>query len=173
MNSIIYKNKFLFKLLKKLFILFNIFLKNNIFIKFSKFFFNYSNIRLLNQQVNFLNFFILEKKLKEIRYFIYLEILKVLKYYFGLTGYLQSYIYIYAEIAVFFQALKIFKFYNALVNSWQCQVYTFRFKFKPLFSQKLLVFQSIYNVLAYFSTFIYHNFDKTLQIDLDTKKFIF
>ena len=95
-NDIICKARSLSDLLKKLRILFKIFLKYNISIKPTKSFFNYPNVRLLGQQVNFLGLTTLEKKLWAIKHLTYLEILGVLKSYLGLTGCLHNYIHFYA-----------------------------------------------------------------------------
>lgn len=97
-DNIICKAKSLSNLLKKLYILFDIFFKYNISIKLSKSFLNYSNVGFLSQQVNSLGLTTLEEKLKTIRHLIYPKTLEALEYYLGLTAYFQSYIHIYAQL---------------------------------------------------------------------------
>lgn len=101
-DDIICKAKSLSDLLKKLWILFDIFLKYNISIKLTKFFFNYPNIRLLGQQVNSLDLTTLEEKFKAIKFLTYSKILDVLKYYLGLIGYLYNYIHFYVQLTALF-----------------------------------------------------------------------
>lgn len=66
MDNIILKAKSPFDFLKKLRILFNIFLEYNISIKSSKSFLDYPNIGLLGQKVNSLGLTTSEEKLKAI-----------------------------------------------------------------------------------------------------------
>lgn len=75
-------------------------------IKPTKSYFNYSNVRLLDQQVNFLGLTTSDKKLKAVRLLDYPKTLGALEYYLGLTEYLKSYIYFYAQLALLLQALK-------------------------------------------------------------------
>lgn len=79
-DDIICKARSLSDLLKKLRILFKIFLKYNISIKLTKFFLNYSNIGLLGQRVNSLGLTILEEKFWAIKHLTYLKTLSVLEY---------------------------------------------------------------------------------------------
>lgn len=116
MDDIICKAKSLLDLLKKLYILFNIFLEYNISIKPGKSFLNYPNIRLLGQKVNFLGLTTLEEKFKAINLLNYPKILSTLEYYLGLTGYLRNYIYYYAQLAALFQALKTSLLRDALIS---------------------------------------------------------
>lgn len=97
MNDITCRVKFLPDLIKKLYILFDIFLKYNISIKPSKSFLNYSNVGLLDQKVNFLGLTISEEQLRTINLLNYPKTLGVLKYYLRLTGYLRNYIHYYAQ----------------------------------------------------------------------------
>lgn len=93
-------------LLTKLRILFNIFLHYNILIQSTISYLNYPNAALLKQRVNSLGLSTSEEKLKAVRLLKYPETLEALKYYYGLTRYLRSYIYYYAQLASPLQALK-------------------------------------------------------------------
>ena len=79
-DNIICGAKSLSDLLKKLRILFDIFLKYNISIKLTKSFFNYPDVGLLGQQVSSLGLTTLEEKLRAIKYLIYFETLGALEY---------------------------------------------------------------------------------------------
>lgn len=122
-DDIICRAKFLFDLLKKLHILFDIFLEYNISIKSIKSFFNYPNIGLLGQQVSFLGLTILEEKLRAIKHLTYPETLGALEYYLGLTSYLRNYIHFYAQLATPLQALKTFLLHNVPISGQQQRVY--------------------------------------------------
>lgn len=105
-DNIICGARSLNNLLSKLHILFEIFVTYNISIKLTKIFLNYPNIRLLNQKVNILGLTTAKKKLDAIRLLQYLLTVGVLEYYLGLTAYLRSYIYYYAQLAEPLQILK-------------------------------------------------------------------
>lgn len=86
--------------------LFDIFLHYNISIKLTKSFLNYPDTGLLGQRVNSLGLNISDEKLRAIRLLAYPDTLGALEYYLGLTGYLQSYIHFYAQLAAPLQELK-------------------------------------------------------------------
>lgn len=115
-DNIICRAKSLSDLLKKLRILFGIFLKYNISIKPTKSFLHYLDIEFLGQQVHFLGFTTLEKKLWAIKHLTYLETLDTLKYYFRLTSYLHNYIHFYTQLTAPLQALKTSFLHDALVS---------------------------------------------------------
>lgn len=87
-------------LFDKLWTLFEIFFYYNIFIKHTKSYLNYLNIALFGQRVNSLGLTTLKEQLKVIHLLTFLDTLDSLKYFLDLTGYLQSYIYFYTQIAV-------------------------------------------------------------------------
>lgn len=117
---------------------------------------------------------ILEKKLKAINFLTYLKILGRLKYYLGFIGYFCNYIHFYAQLAILFQVLKTFLFQDALISGQQQQVYISKTKLKSPTPQEPAFFQNIQKALSHPSTFVHHNSDKTLWIDLDaSKKFSF
>lgn len=89
-------------LLNKLQILFNIFLHYNISIKPTKSYLNYPDIGFLGQQVYSLSLTTSKEKLRAIWFFTYPDTLGALEYYLGLKGYLQNYIYFYAQLAALF-----------------------------------------------------------------------
>lgn len=98
-DDIICKAKSFSNLLKKLHILFDIFLEYNISIKPTKSFLNYLDIGFLGQRVNFLGLTTSEEKLWAIKRLTYPKIMGALKYYLKLTGYLHNYIHFYAQLA--------------------------------------------------------------------------
>lgn len=105
-DDIMCRVKFLADLLKKLRILFDIFLHHKISITPTKSFLNYSDIELLDQQFNSLSLTTSKEKLRAIKLLTYPKILDALKYYLELTGYLHSYVHYYTQLAAYFQALK-------------------------------------------------------------------
>lgn len=102
--------------LQKLRILFDIFLEYNISIKPTKSYLNYPNVGLLGLQINSLGLIISEDKLKATRLLTYSKTLGALEYYLGLTGYLRTYMYVYAQLTAPLQALKTSFIQGALVN---------------------------------------------------------
>lgn len=169
-NHIIYGTKSLVDLLKKLCILFNIFLQYNISINPSKSFLNNPNVRFLGQRVNSLGLTTLEEKLKTIKHLTYPETLGALEYYFGQISYFQSYIYLYAQLATPIQALKISFLYDTPVSGQQRRAYASRTKRETPSLQEMVFFQSIQDALTHPSTLMHYNPYKTLWIDLDTSK---
>lgn len=105
-NDIVYGAKSLPDFLGKLRTLFEIFLAYNISISPTKSYFNYPHVVLLGQRVDSLGLTTSKQKLKAIKFLTYPNILGALKYYLGLTGYLRSYIYFYAQLWTPFQPLK-------------------------------------------------------------------
>lgn len=69
-------------------------------------FLNYPDMGLLGQRVHSLRLNTYNEKLKAIRLLTYPKTSGALEYYLGLTGYLQSYIYFYAQLAALLQELK-------------------------------------------------------------------
>lgn len=70
----------MFDLLKKFYILFDIFQEYNIFIKPTKFSYNYLYIRILGHQVNLLALTISEKKIRMENLLSYFKILGILRF---------------------------------------------------------------------------------------------
>lgn len=95
MNDIICEAKSLCDLLKKLCILFDIFLEYNICIKPTKSFLNYPDVGLIGQRVNSLGLITSKKKLRIINILTNPKTLGVLEYYLRHTSYLHNYIYFY------------------------------------------------------------------------------
>ena len=150
--------------------LFDIFLRYNISIKTTKSFLNYPDVGLLGQRVNSLGLTTFDEKLKAIRFLAYPDTLGVLEYYLGLTGYLQSYIHFYAQLAAPLQKLKILLFRHARVAGQQRRAYTLKTKLGPPIPQELAFIQSIQDALSQPSTLVHHDPGKFLWIDLDTSK---
>ena len=100
-------------LLQKLRILFEIFVAYNLSIKPTKTYLNYPDVIFLGQQVNVLGLTTFDDKLKAIQLLCYPETLGTLEYYLGLTGYLQSYIHLYTQLAEPMQSLKTLLLRNA------------------------------------------------------------
>lgn len=157
-------------LLKKLRSIFEIFLYYNISIRPSKSFLNYPDVAFLGQCVNSLGLTTLEEKLKAMRLLTYPDTLGALKYYFGLTGYLQSYIHFYAQLATLFQALKTSLLYQAPLGAQQRRAYAFKTKLGTPTAQELTSFLSIQEALSQPTTLVHHDPKKTLWIDLDASK---
>ena len=130
-DDIICKTRSLSNLLKKLRILFEIFLKYNISIKPTKSFFNNPDVGLLGQRVNSLDFTTLEEKLQAIKHLIYPKTLGALEYYLGLTGYLRNYIHFYAQLTAPLQALKTSLLCDAPVSKQQRRAYASKTKLWP------------------------------------------
>lgn len=141
--NIICDAKSLLDLLSKLRVLFNIFLRYNISIKPTKSLLNYLNVGLLGQRVNSLGLTTFEEKLKAIRLLAYPDTLGALEYYLGLTGYLQSYIHFYTQLAAPFQKLKTLLLRYAPVAGQQRRAYAMKTKLGPPTPQELASFQSI------------------------------
>ena len=115
-DDIICGAKSLSDLLKKLRILFDIFLEYNISIKPTKSFFNYPDVGLLGQQVSSLGLTTSEEKLRAIKHLTYPKTLGALEYYLELTGYPCNYIHFYAQLAAPLQAFKISLLRNASIS---------------------------------------------------------
>ena len=96
MDDIICGAKSLPDFLKKLHIIFDIFLEYNISIKPNKSFFNYFNIGFLDQKINFLGLTNSEEKFRAMNLLNYSKTLGMLKYYLRLIDYLRNYIHYYA-----------------------------------------------------------------------------
>lgn len=73
-------------------------------------FLNYPDVGLLKQSVNSLALTTFDKKLRAICLLAYLDTLGALEYYLGLIGYLQNYIYFYAQLAALLQEFKTLLF---------------------------------------------------------------
>ena len=131
-NDIICRARSFSDLLKKLCILFEIFLKYNNSIKPTKSFFNYPNVELLGQWVNSLGLTISEENLQAIKYLTYPETLGALKYHLGLTGYLCNYVHFYAQLTAQVQALKTFFLPDTPVSGQQRRAYALKIKLGPL-----------------------------------------
>ena len=130
-DDIVCSAKLLSNLLSKLQVLFDIFLRYNILIKPTKFFLNYPDVELLEQKVNSLGLTTSDEKLKAIRLLAYLDTLGALEYYLGLTGYLQSYIHFYAQLAAPLQKLKTLLLHHAPVAGQQHRAYASKTKLRP------------------------------------------
>lgn len=157
-------------LLNKLRILFEIFLCYNISIKPTKSFLNYPDIGLFGQQVNSLGLTTSEEKLKAIRLLNYPDTLGALEYYLGLTGYLQSYIHFYAQLAAPLQEVKTSLLRHTPVAGQQRRAYALKTKLGPPTPQELASFQSIQETLSQPSTLVHHDPGKVLWIDLNASK---
>ena len=157
-------------LLEKLQTLFEIFLYYNISIKFTKSFLNYPDVALLGQRVNSLGLTTSEEKLKAIRLLTYPDTLGVLEYYFGLTGYLRSYIHFYAQLATPLQALKTSLLQRVPLGGQQRRAYTSKTKLGTPTAQELVSFLSIQEALSQPTTLVHHDPEKTFWIDLDAFK---
>ena len=104
----------------------------------------------------------------------YLEALGALEYYLGLTGYLRSYIYFYAQLASPLQAFKTRLLKSAPETGQQRRAYASKTKLGPPSNVELASFQALQKALRRPTTLVHHNADKTLWIDLDAlKKFGF
>ncbi len=148
--------------LRKLRILFEIFLHYNISIKPTKSYLNYPDVGLLGQQVNSLGLITSDEKLKAVRLLRYPETLGALEYYLGLTGYLRSYIYFYAQLASLLQALKTRLLKGAPESSQQCRAYASKTKLGPPLDSELASFLALQEALSRPTTLVHHNADKTL-----------
>ena len=157
-------------LLDKLRVLFEIFLRYNISIKPTKLFFNYPDVGLFGKQVNSLGLTTSEEKLKTIRLLTYPDTLGALEYYLGLTGYLQSYIHFYAQLAAPFQKLKTSLLRHAPMAGQQRRAYTSKTKVGSPTPQELASFQSIQEALSQPSTLVHHDPEKVLWINLNASK---
>lgn len=100
----------------------------------------------------------------------YPETLKALEYYFGLTGYLGSYIYYYAQLASPLQALKTNLLKRAPESGQQRRAYTSETRLKPPTKKKLAAFDALPLTLSRPITLVHHNPDRPLWIDLDGSK---
>ncbi len=150
--------------------MFEIFLRYNISIKPTKSFLNYPDVRLLGQRVNSLGLTTSDEKLKAIRLLTYPDILGALEYYLGLTGYLQSYIHFYAQLAASLQELKTLLLRHAPVAGQQRRAYVSKTKLGPPSPRELASFQSIQETLSQPSPLVHHDPGKILWIDLDASK---
>lgn len=133
-------------------------------------FLNYPNMGLLKQRVNSLRLITSDKKLKAICFFTYPDTLRALGYYLGLTGYLQSYIHFYAQLAAPLQKFKILLLHHAPVAGQRRRAYALRTKLEFSTPWELSSFQLIQDALNWPSTLVYHDLGKVLWIDLDTSK---
>lgn len=88
--------------------------------------------------------------------------LGALKYYLGLTGYLRSYIYFYAQLAELFQALKTSFLKGTSIAGQQRWAYTSKTKLGTPTPQELAFFHGLQAALAQLIMFAYHNLNKTL-----------
>lgn len=129
--------------LRKLCILFEIFLRYNISIKPTKSYLNYSDIGLFGQRVNSLGLTTSDKNLKGIRLLRYPETLGALEYYPGLMGYLRSDIHFYAQLASSLQALKTRLLKNVPETSQQRKTYALKTKLRPTSDSELASFQAL------------------------------
>ena len=150
--------------------LFDIFLHYNISIKLTKSFLNYPDVVLLGQGINSLGLTTFDKKLKAIQLLAYPDTLGALEYYLGLTGYLQSYIHFYAQLAAPLQKLKTSLLHHAPVAGQQRRAYASKTKLRPPTPQELASFQLIQDALSQPSTLVHHDPRKILWIDLNALK---
>lgn len=150
--------------------LFQICLHYNISIKPPKFFLNYPDVGLLGQQVNSFGPTTIEEKFCAIQLLRYPETLGVLEYYLGLTGYLGSYIHLYAQLAEPFQALKTQLLKDAPLAGQQRRSYVSKTKLGPPSPKELAEFHSLHDALSKPTTLIRHDPDRNLWIDLDALK---
>lgn len=88
-------------------------------------------MRLLEQTLNSLRLTISNKKLKAIRFLTYPNMLIAWEYYLGLTGYLQNYIYFYAQLVAPVQELKTLLLHHTSVACEQCRAYASKTKLRP------------------------------------------
>ena len=162
------------ELLSKLRILFEIFVAYNISIKPTKTFLNYPDVGLLGQEVNTLGLTTAKEKLDATRLLQYPLTVGALEYYLGLTGYLHSYIYYYAQLAEPLQTLKMTMLKSAPLSGQQRRAYALKTKLPPPSPAEMAAFQSLQEALSRPTTLVHHNPDKILWIDLDAfKKFGF
>ncbi len=169
-DDIVCGGKSLSDLFTKLRVLFDIFLHYNISIQPTKSYLNYLNVALLGQRVNSLGLSISKEKLKRVRLLKYPKTLEALEYYLGLTGYLRSYIYYYAQLASPLQALKTSLLKKAPESGQQYRAYASKTRLEPLTEKELAAFNTLQLVLSQPTTLIHHNLDKPLWIDLDVSK---
>lgn len=103
-------------------------------------FLNYPDMGLFGQKVNSIGLITSNKKLKAIYFLIYPNTLGALEYYLDLTGYLQSYMHFYAQLAAPLQELKTLFQCHALIASKQRKGYTLKTKLGSPTSQELAFF---------------------------------
>lgn len=169
-DDIIYGRKSLPDLLIKLYVFFDIFLRYNISIQPMKSYLNYPNVALLRQHVNSLRLSKSEKMLKAVCLLKYPETLEALEYYFDITGYLRSHINYYAQLAAPLEALKTSFLKRVLKSGQQCRTYTSKIRLEPLIKKELATFNALQLAQGQPTTFVCHNPDKPLWIDLDGYK---
>ncbi len=169
-NNIVCGGKSLPDLLIKLHVLFDIFLCYKISIQPTKSYLDYPDVVLLGQRVNSLGLFTSKEKLKAVRLLKYSETLGALEYYLGLTGYLRSYIHYYAQLASPLQALKTSLLKKAPESGQQRRAYASKTRLKPPTEKELAAFDALQLAMSQRTTFVHHNPDKPLWIDLDASK---
>lgn len=169
-NDILCGGRSLPDLFQKLRILFDIFLRYNIAIKPTKSYLNYPDVGLLGQRVNSLGLTTSDEKLKVVRLLRYSETLEALEYYLGLTGYLRSYIYFYAQLASPLQALKTSLLKRAPESGQQRQAYASKTRLEAPSEKELASFHALQEALCRPTMLVHHNPDRVLWIDLDASK---
>jgi hypothetical protein len=171
-DDIICKSKTFREHLKRLRILFRIFLRKKIIINSLKTFLDYQNVILLKQRVNVLELIIVEKKLKAIALFKFSKNLIALERYLDLADYLRDKIYFFVDVFKFLQELKITLLKNSFKDNRRKK---FINKTKIIsIDKKMKFFLLLQKDLI--KTILLMHFDKNkwLWIDLDeSKKFDF
>lgn len=161
-DDIICRAKSLDDLLVKLRTLFKIFFAYNISIQSTNLFLNYPDIGFLGQKVNSLGLTTAKDKLQAIKLLSYPDMLGTLEYYLGLTRYLCSYIYFYAQLAEPLQALKTSFLKGAPVAGQQRRAYASKTKLGTPTPRELATFHGLQAALAQPTTLAHHNPNKTI-----------
>lgn len=112
----------------------------------------------------------LDKKLKAVRFLKYPKTLGALEYYLGLTGYLRSCIYFYAQLASPLQALKTSLLKGAPESGQQRRAYASKTRLQPPSAKEHAAFEALQEALSRPMTLVHHIPDKVLWIDLDASK---
>lgn len=100
----------------------------------------------------------------------YSATLSNLKHFLRLTGYLQSSVYYYMQIAQPLQNLKTILFKPIFIARAQQKVFVSRIKVSPLTNAKLALFLTFKKWLFLLVILVYYSIDYFLSIDLDTLK---
>ena len=142
-NDIVVGSKSLREHIAHLRRLFQLLVEYNIVIAPTKTFLNYSNINLLDRKVDSFDMTTAKNKLKTISEISYPSTLGDLKHYLGLTDYLRSFVYYYAQLANPLQNLKTRLLKQAPIKDNPRRAYSFKMHLSEASSQEEQSFNSL------------------------------